>query len=36
MRMEWVASSLELDDGARSIQLLSADPHSLTASSRLN
>jgi len=36
MRMEWVASSLELGDGARSIQLLSADPHSLTASSWLN
>jgi len=36
MRMEWVARSLALDDGARSIQVLSADPHSSTASSRLN
>ena len=34
--MEWVASSLALDDGARSIQLLSADPHSSAASSQLN
>ena len=36
MRMEWVASSFALDDGARSIRLLSADPHSSSASSRLN
>ena len=36
MRMEWVASSLALYVGTRSIQLLSADPHSSTASSRLN
>jgi len=36
MRMEWVASNLALDDGARSVQLLSTDPHSSTASSRLN
>jgi len=36
MRMEWVASSLVLYVGTRSIQLLSADPHSSTASSRLN
>ena len=36
MRMEWVASSLALYVGTRSIQLLSADPHSLTASSQLN
>ena len=36
MWMEWVASSLALDDRARSIQLLSTDPHSSTASSRLN
>ena len=36
MRMEWVASSLALYVGTRSIQSLSADPHSSTASSRLN
>jgi len=36
MRMEWVASSLALYVGTRSIQLLSADPHSSAASSRLN
>jgi len=36
MRMGWVASSLALYVGARSIQLLSADPHSSTASSRLD
>jgi len=36
MRMEWVASSLALYVGIRSIQSLSADPHSSTASSRLN
>ena len=36
LRMEWVASSLALDDGARSIQLLSADPRFSAASSRLN
>jgi len=36
MRMEWVASSLALYVGTRSIQLQSADPHSSTASSRLN
>ena len=36
MRMEWVASSLALYVGTRSIQLLSADPHSSTAGSRLN
>jgi len=36
MRMEWVASSLALYVGTRSIQLLSADPHSSTASSWLN
>ena len=36
MRMEWAASSLALDDGARSIQLLSADAHTSAASSRLN
>jgi len=34
--MEWVASSLALYVGSRSIQLLSADPHSSAASSRLN
>ena len=36
IRVQWVASSFALDDGARSIQLLSADPHSSSASSRLN
>jgi len=36
MRMEWVASSLALYVGTRSIQSLPADPHSSTASSRLN
>ena len=36
MRMEWVVSSSALYVGTRSIQLLSADPHSSTASSRLN
>ena len=36
MWMEWVASNLALDDRAQSIQVLSADPHSSTASSRLN
>jgi len=36
MRMEWVASSLALYVGTRSIQSLSADPHSSTVSSRLN
>jgi len=36
MRMEWVASSLALYVGTRSIQLLSTDPHSSAASSRLN
>jgi len=36
MRMEWVASSLALYVGTRSIQLLSADPNSSAASSRLN
>jgi len=36
MRMEWVASSLALYVGTRSIQSLSAVPHSSTASSRLN
>ena len=36
MRMEWVASILALYVGTRSIQSLSADPHSSTASSRLN
>jgi len=36
MRMEWVASSLALYVGTRSIQSLSADPHSSTARSRLN
>jgi len=36
MRMEWVASSLALYVGTRSIQSPSADPHSSTASSRLN
>jgi len=36
MWMEWVASSLAVYVGTRSIQLLSADPHSLAASSRLN
>ena len=35
IRMEWVASSLPLYVGTRSIQLLSADPHSSAASSRL-
>jgi len=34
--MEWVASSLALYIGTRSIQLLSADLHSSAASSRLN
>jgi len=36
MRMEWVASRLALYVGTRSIQLLSANPHSSTASSRVN
>jgi len=36
MQMERVASSLALCVGTWSIQSLSADPHSLTASSRLN
>ena len=36
MRMEWVASSLALYVGTWSIHGLSADPHSSTASSRLN
>jgi len=36
MRKEWVASSLALYVGTRSTQLLSADPHSSAASSRLN
>jgi hypothetical protein len=38
-RMEWVGSALPLYLGTRSIQhyyLLPADPHSLTASTRLN
>jgi len=36
MQMEWVASSLALYVGTWSIHGLSADPHSSTASSRLN
>ena len=36
MRMEWVASSLALYVGTWSIHGPSADPHSSTASSRLN
>jgi len=36
MQMEWVASSLALYVGTRSTKSLSADPHSSTASSRLN
>jgi len=36
MRMEWVASSLAMYVGTRSIQLPSADPHSSNASSWLN
>ena len=36
MRMEWVGSSLALYVGTRTIQSLSAHPHSSTASSRLN
>jgi len=36
MRKEWVASSLALYVETRSIQSLSADAHSSTASSRLN
>ena len=36
MRMEWVASSLALYVGTRSIQSLSTDPHTSAASSWLN